>query len=131
MKNVILYNLIILSLAIIQLPNFAIANDDFVFEHDAKIQITYKGSDKKGVFCWFHRSEDDLQDQIKHFFTNSKQISQSEMDKIFLQPPCSIKGIIIDSNGTHKYEIRGFSTGVIKLKNGEKLNFICDSNSEK
>lgn len=130
MKNEILYSLIILSLAIIQLPNYAIANDHFEFEQDAKIQITHKGSDKKGVFCWFHRSEDNLQEQIKHFFTNSKQISQSEMDKIFLQPPCSIKGIILDRNGTHQWEIRGFSTGAIKLQNGQEFYFLRDSESE-
>jgi len=130
MKILILYNLLILSLVIVQFPKCAIANDGFDFEQGAKIKITYKGTDKKGVFCEFHTSKDDLKDQIKFFFTNSKRISLSEMDKIFLQSPCSIKGIILDRNGTHQWEIRGFSTGAIKLQNGQEFYFLCDSKCE-
>jgi hypothetical protein len=130
MKKVISYNLLILSLVIVKLPIYAIANDGFEFEKGAEIKVTYKGADKKGVFCEFHTSKEDLQDQIKHFFTNSKQISPSEMDKIFLQPPCLIKGIIIDRNGTHQWEIRGFTTGAIKLQNGRELYFLRDTKCE-
>lgn len=130
MKNIIVYILPILSFAMALFPEYTIANDRYEFESGAIITITEKGSEQKGVFCEFHVPEADQPDQIMKFFSNSKMISYSEMQKIYLQPPCFIRGKIIDSHGTHKWEIKCFITGRIKLQNGKELYFVNNAKCE-
>ena len=104
-------------------PMLVTAGEHFKLESNAKIMINESGNDGKDTFC----SDFTLSiNQVAEYFKKSKIVDSHNFYHRFDYLSCYVRGVLIDSHGKHKWEIRAGGTCKLIDNQGNVLLLGCD-----
>lgn len=98
-----------------------------LFDEDYLVVIKGFHTDRRDAFCKEWRISED---QVKIFFERAKRMTQEELHQEYDWLPCYASGEIYDKSGMYKWVIRLIGIGIIRMPNGETLQFGCKTCEE-